>query len=350
VTSLTADRPATAAHHAPRGPGERLLEAVTAFESFPVLAYARDRMLRCLDSPGSTPVEAADVIESDPALTIGLLRLADRENAGGGRSVSGVLDALTVVRPSSLRRFVAAAPTFDTLGGGDGWSAAARWFRPHALATTQAAERLIAAGLAQDPDAVRAGALLHDCGKVVLLHAYGRVTAGGEDTPMARVRAERDKWGLDHAVLGGLLARRLGLPRQVAVLIEQHHSATATGDAALVRLADALAHCSVGDPVDRGELADIAARVGLGPQELDAAVYGPVAGSSRPRRAEPSPLSRQQTAVLEGLAEGLRYKQIALQLGLAPSTVRSHMQSAYMKLGVCDRAQAVLVARDRGWV
>ena len=64
----------------------------------------------------------------------------------------------------------------------------------------------------------------------------------------------------------------------------------------------------------------------------------------------PSPLTSMQQKALRGLAEGKRYKQIASDLGLAESTVRSHVHNLYGKLGVADRAHAVLLASERGWI
>ena len=51
-----------------------------------------------------------------------------------------------------------------------------------------------------------------------------------------------------------------------------------------------------------------------------------------------------------GLAEGEVYKQIAAELDLSASTVRTHLHNVYRKIGVKDRAQAVLFARERGWI
>jgi DNA-binding NarL/FixJ family response regulator len=44
------------------------------------------------------------------------------------------------------------------------------------------------------------------------------------------------------------------------------------------------------------------------------------------------------------------YKQIAAELGLSTSTVRTHLHNVYGKLGAMDRAQAVLIATERGWI
>ena len=53
---------------------------------------------------------------------------------------------------------------------------------------------------------------------------------------------------------------------------------------------------------------------------------------------------------LRGLAEGKVYKQIAQELSLSVSTVRTHLHNVYRKIGAVDRAQAVLIASDRGWL
>ena len=70
-----------------------------------------------------------------------------------------------------------------------------------------------------------------------------------------------------------------------------------------------------------------------------------------PRDARtPCPLSSRELEVLLGLADGKVYKEIAVDLSLSASTVRSHLHNVYVKLGVVDRAQAVLLASSRGWI
>ena len=94
-------------------------------------------------------------------------------------------------------------------------------------------------------------ALLHDIGKLVLVHAYPAYPAqvhGTARTPEERVHAERRELGVDHGLVGGVLARRWGLPSSLATAIERHHSDDATGEAAIVRLADMLAHYGHGSP------------------------------------------------------------------------------------------------------
>jgi DNA-binding NarL/FixJ family response regulator len=60
------------------------------------------------------------------------------------------------------------------------------------------------------------------------------------------------------------------------------------------------------------------------------------------------PLSDREQAVLALLAQGARNKQIATSLGIAEATVRAYLRSAYKKLNVRSRAQAVAQFRDNG--
>lgn len=59
-------------------------------------------------------------------------------------------------------------------------------------------------------------------------------------------------------------------------------------------------------------------------------------------------LSEREAQVLQGFAEGKSIPQIASELYLAPSTVKTHTQRLYDKLGVGDRAAAVAEGMRRG--
>ena len=68
------------------------------------------------------------------------------------------------------------------------------------------------------------------------------------------------------------------------------------------------------------------------------------------RISEPCQLSGRELDVLRHLSEGMVYKQIAGEMSLSVSTIRTHLHNVYGKIGAVDRAQAVLTARDRGWI
>lgn len=53
------------------------------------------------------------------------------------------------------------------------------------------------------------------------------------------------------------------------------------------------------------------------------------------------PLSRREHEVLDGLAEGLLYKEIADRLGISFSAVHKHQNRLYQKLNVSNRSEAI---------
>jgi DNA-binding NarL/FixJ family response regulator len=156
---------------------------------------------------------------------------------------------------------------------------------------------------------------------------------------------------VDHALVGGVLARRWGLPASIATAIERHHNPEIDGEPAFIRLADMLAHYEQGAPVSSSEMLQTARIIGIGPEELRRVMYElPSSSSQRQRHVDPCPLSGRELGVLQRLAEGKVYKQIAHELTLSTSTVRTHLHNIYGKLGAVDRAQAVLIATERGWL
>ena len=57
------------------------------------------------------------------------------------------------------------------------------------------------------------------------------------------------------------------------------------------------------------------------------------------------PLSEREREVLWHISEGRSNREIAEQLVLAPSTVKSHVRAIYSKLGVESRTQALARVR-----
>jgi putative nucleotidyltransferase with HDIG domain len=257
--------------------------------------------------------------------------------------------------PDAVERLAQRIGTFDFFDGSAEWGLTPDRFRLHALATRSAAEALASEIHYGNRDRLIVAAMLHDIGKIVLIRAYPGYPNSvhvNAQTPEERIRSERRELGVDHALVGGVLARRWGLPKSIATAIERHHTDDAEGDTPMIRLADMLAHYVNGDAVSPAEMLRVALSAGVGSEHLRAVLFAlPQVSTVRKRRvAEECPLSPRECDVLRQLATGKGYKQIALGLTLSPSTVRTHLHHMYGKLGVVDRAQAVLTAAEHGWL
>ncbi|HUF50770.1 MAG TPA: response regulator transcription factor [Longimicrobiales bacterium] len=71
---------------------------------------------------------------------------------------------------------------------------------------------------------------------------------------------------------------------------------------------------------------------------------------ARPKQDPEAELTPREMAVARLVAAGVSNKRVASHLGIAESTVKLHLHSAFAKLGVRNRTQLSLTARERGWL
>ena len=320
-------------------------------QELPAFAPACDHALIALDAGNSGFTDLVSAIESDTGLTVAVLRRAQRLPVR--RSIANIPEAVTKLAADDLRAAIDEVPR-ASFPWRTTQEALSQDLRVHGQAVALAADRLSEAVGFADRDDLFCAALLHDVGKLVIALAIGDANwcvDTRRTTPEQRIREEQRLATLDHACLGAVLAERWGLPERLSEAIGGHHRSDSEASlTSLLRLADIVAHYSMGDAVDRRIMLRLAAILGVrGPALRDALFDLPQGGSQR-KRAMPSPLSDRETAALRQLAAGKVYKDIADDLGVATSTVRTHLHSVYAKLEVADRAQAVLRATQMGWI
>jgi two-component system nitrate/nitrite response regulator NarL len=99
------------------------------------------------------------------------------------------------------------------------------------------------------------------------------------------------------------------------------------------------------------QIGDALVRIAQGETVLAPTVQSALMRAVRDRREKPATvLSPREGEVLRFLAAGLSAPQIARELHLSPSTVKTHLQRLYERLGVSDRAAAVAEGMRRGLI
>jgi putative nucleotidyltransferase with HDIG domain len=327
--------------------------AFETLDAVPALVESRDRLLAVLETERPSPGGLIETIEADIALVVEVLRLANRaepRRPGGVVTIPHALEVLTPDGVEMLARRIAVVDFFEEVPG---WEVTPDQLRSHSVTTQRLAAQLVGKEEQDARDELAIAALLHDVGKLVMAVAYpdyAEALAGGIGTPEGRLLTEQATFGIDHAIAGGVLLRRWGLPYRLAAVVASHHDPDSTGAAAMVRLADMYAHYEHEGDIDSHELVKAAARCGVDDELQRSLLHAGPWGRCRPRPIESSPLTKAELVALRGLATGKVYTQIARDLNRSPSTIRSQLRSACLKLGVRDRAQAVLVAKEHRWL
>jgi two-component system nitrate/nitrite response regulator NarL len=101
----------------------------------------------------------------------------------------------------------------------------------------------------------------------------------------------------------------------------------------------------------RSEIIEAVLKAARGETVVPEGIAGGLAGEIRLRAQSSGPaLSERERQVLQAFARGQSIPQVAAELTIGVSTVKTHTQRLYEKLGVSDRAAAVAEAMRRGLV
>jgi HD-GYP domain-containing protein (c-di-GMP phosphodiesterase class II) len=214
---------------------------------------------------------------------------------------------------------------------------------------------------AEEVDAVRRAALLHDLGRV-------GVSSAVWDRPGPLSEADGERVRLHPYLTERTLARSDGLAPLGRIGGAHHERLDGSGyhrgctaaelgpGARLIAAADVFHAMTEARPhrpahAPEAAAAELAAQARAG--RLDAAAVEAVLGAAghageKVRPPLPAGLTGREAEVLGLVARGRTNKQVAARLGSAPKTVGNQVQSAYAKIGVSTRAAAALFAAEHG--
>jgi len=255
------------------------LDAVTrAAGCFAPLPASSTRLATLVAHDSPDLAQIVEIVRYDQALTAALLRRANSSWSAARTEITTVRDAVVRLGAGPVvalalgvnvrARLSGAIPSYG-LAEGELWD--------HAVAATLAAEALMRVTERRLPAETPTAALLHDVGKLVMARFVdaddlARIDAA-LDRGATRMQAETDILGIDHAQLGGQIARAWELPESLIAGIAGHHAPGDHGDAGDggdgigligcgVHLADVVAKAVGAGPDDNAELEQFARAMG----------------------------------------------------------------------------------------
>ncbi|MCX8070691.1 MAG: HDOD domain-containing protein [Thermodesulfovibrionales bacterium] len=232
---------------------EKIILETIDIPSLPPIAM---KVLQLVNNDNSSLNELEDTIAKDQSFSARLLRIANSPYYGKNRSIDSLSSAMILIGFNTMKSLVVAASLRDVQRK-FGIFDQKLW--EHSLAVSIAASQIAADTKMMKPDEALVSGLIHDMGKMVLntglADQYALVIERAYSEGLPFIDIENDLLGFNHCNVGGLIARKWKLPKNLEVVIEFHHSDKFTGlddpsyevACQLVRIADSIClHIGIG--------------------------------------------------------------------------------------------------------
>lgn len=203
------------------------LESVPPTVELPALPHAVTLFVQRSRDESVTLNELAEILQTDSALTVEILKYVNSSSCGLRNKAKTVLQAITLLGCARCRLFVIATGMEAAVRAQSSKLIDQTAFWSDTLEKAIFA-REIAVLLRADPDIAFVGALLQDFMLPFLTNAMTdgyREFMGLRATPLAMLsKFEQTHFGWDHALVGACLARGWGLPGDLVCCILYHHA------------------------------------------------------------------------------------------------------------------------------
>lgn len=224
---------------------KRLVEAVERMPAFPSSAQTVLELSSDIDSPSRDLVA---VIEKDPVMTAKILKIINSAYYSLPNKITSVGQAVVYMGSNTIKNLALSFAALGALPERNPLNFSIQKYLIHSLVTACMARELcsIAGDKDVEPSDAYVAGLLHDFGKVVLAQymtsEYQQIMEKAIADKIPLHQAEKEILGVDHALVGAMLARRWRFPKELVRCIADHHKRNATSTILLdcVRVANQL--------------------------------------------------------------------------------------------------------------
>ena len=201
---------------------EKIIMETIDVQSLPPVAM---KVLHLMSDDYSSINELEKLIANDQAFSTRILRVANSPYYGRGRSVDNVSTAIILIGFNTMKNLVVAASLKD-MHRTFGLFEQKLW--EHSLGVSIAASLLaMETNMVPKDEALVAG-LMHDVGKTVLNNSvpetYSVIIEKVYEDGSTFIDVENEMLGFNHCNVGGLIARKWKMPKNLEAVIEYHHA------------------------------------------------------------------------------------------------------------------------------
>jgi putative nucleotidyltransferase with HDIG domain len=198
-------------------------------EEMPAFSSSVTRIMELTSDINCAPKDMVEVIDHDPVMTVKILKLVNSAYFGLRNEVVSIKQGVVLLGINTLKNLALTIAAVGMLPRNSIKGFDSQEFLLHSLGTATVA-RILSQKIGVPPRAATdyfVAGLLHDFGKVVLVqfvaeemeHALGQARAEQQSLH----GYERAIIGFDHSEVGGELAKKWGLPKELVLSIREHH-------------------------------------------------------------------------------------------------------------------------------
>ncbi|MEA3546776.1 MAG: HDOD domain-containing protein [Thermodesulfobacteriota bacterium] len=223
----------------PEDKRQQYRKALKQIKNLPTLPGIVGKLSKMADDPDTTTEQMGRVLSKDHILAAKLLMLVNSAFYGFPQKISSLSSAIILLGFNVIKSLIISASIFELMESED----LELW--EHSLGCAVVCNVLAKRLEINDPEEVSTAGLIHDIGKVAikieLPKEYGQIEKLVAEGNIAMREAELRVLGLNHAEVGGWLAKSWNLPDKLVEPIACHH---APKKAREERLATAIIHFS----------------------------------------------------------------------------------------------------------
>ncbi|MFK7898068.1 MAG: HDOD domain-containing protein [Myxococcota bacterium] len=192
----------------------------------PTMPAVANQVMLAVDNPESSIDEIRGLIEQDPAIAARILKISNSALYGFPSEIQSLSHAISLLGTMTVRNLVLAVSMKDTYKR---FGLMEKLLWQHSSLAGPVASMLAGyRGIDVDSEIAFTAGLMHHVGKTALANShrseYERVMATVYNEARSFTEVEDEVFGFDHAKLGAEVVRQWGLPEQLVLTIEHHHS------------------------------------------------------------------------------------------------------------------------------
>ncbi len=202
-----------------------LLKEIKKLKPIPAIVH---QIIEIIDKPNSSMQEVAEVIKYDPGATANLIKVCNSAYFGLKEPAESVEDAVSLLGVDQIVELVLMKTGSSVLTGkldGYGFAEGAMW--KYSVSSALIAKQIASRLSMDNKNSIFTASLLKDIGKTVLdkfvADSFEQINALVLNQNLSFIEAEKKVIGVDHAELGGMIAKIWKFSPKMINIIRNHH-------------------------------------------------------------------------------------------------------------------------------